>query len=174
MRHLGLAAGLLLVASSISLAATDQADNVVVGAVNLNKPMGVRQMGAAGVGIGNGGVMAMWSNPACLMDMETKGEFSAGGGAMNDGNESFVALGGGWKFGDNWAVGGFLGNNGTNFKEVDGLGQETGEDLSDIGGVDYEDALAGAPAGRDFAPRSADDHYILYTGGTTGNPKGVM
>ena len=27
---------------------------------------------------------------------------------------------------------------------------------------------------RDFGPRSADDHYILYTGGTTGNPKGVM
>ena len=31
-----------------------------------------------------------------------------------------------------------------------------------------------ASAARDFGPRSADDHYILYTGGTTGNPKGVM
>ena len=27
---------------------------------------------------------------------------------------------------------------------------------------------------RDFAPRSGDDLYILYTGGTTGMPKGVM
>jgi acyl-CoA synthetase (AMP-forming)/AMP-acid ligase II len=38
----------------------------------------------------------------------------------------------------------------------------------------YADALAGAPPGRDFAARSADDVYIIYTGGTTGYPKGVM
>jgi fatty-acyl-CoA synthase len=38
----------------------------------------------------------------------------------------------------------------------------------------YEDALAAASAARDFGPRSADDLYLLYTGGTTGVPKGVM
>jgi len=40
--------------------------------------------------------------------------------------------------------------------------------------VGYEDALATASPECDFAPRSADDLYFLYTGGTTGMPKGVM
>jgi acyl-CoA synthetase (AMP-forming)/AMP-acid ligase II len=38
----------------------------------------------------------------------------------------------------------------------------------------YEDALAGASPERDFGPRSSDDIYCAYTGGTTGMPKGVL
>ena len=44
----------------------------------------------------------------------------------------------------------------------------------EIPGVPYDTALAGQPAGRDFGPRSGDDIYLLYTGGTTGYPKGVL
>jgi len=41
--------------------------------------------------------------------------------------------------------------------------------------IDYE-AAATSPAGRTVAPwgRSGDDLYLIYTGGTTGMPKGVM
>ena len=40
--------------------------------------------------------------------------------------------------------------------------------------VPYEDAVARGGRDRDFAPRSPDDLWMLYTGGTTGMPKGVM
>ena len=41
-------------------------------------------------------------------------------------------------------------------------------------GDQYEALLAKGSPNRDFAPRSGDDHYVLYTGGTTGKPKGVV
>ncbi|MFI7441412.1 acyl-CoA synthetase [Nonomuraea indica] len=42
------------------------------------------------------------------------------------------------------------------------------------GAVPYGTALAGGRAERGFAPRSGQDVYIIYTGGTTGMPKGAM
>ena len=39
---------------------------------------------------------------------------------------------------------------------------------------EYEAALAASPAGRGFKGRKADDLYCVYTGGTTGMPKGVL
>ncbi|MGP3925822.1 acyl-CoA synthetase [Streptomyces sp. 8N616] len=43
-----------------------------------------------------------------------------------------------------------------------------------IAPVDFAEAEASGSGARDFGPRSADDQFIIYTGGTTGMPKGVM
>jgi acyl-CoA synthetase (AMP-forming)/AMP-acid ligase II len=50
------------------------------------------------------------------------------------------------------------------------------DDESDtaFAGTAYEDAVAQGGPERDFEARSGEDLYILYTGGTTGYPKGVM
>jgi 3-oxocholest-4-en-26-oate---CoA ligase len=56
----------------------------------------------------------------------------------------------------------------------DVLAPDDASDVSSYGGVLWEDALAGQSDERDFGERSADDVHIIYTGGTTGFPKGVM
>ncbi|MBT2366032.1 acyl-CoA synthetase [Streptomyces sp. ISL-10] len=43
-----------------------------------------------------------------------------------------------------------------------------------VGAVAFAEAEAEASPGRGFAQRSGDDQFIIYTGGTTGMPKGVM
>lgn len=49
------------------------------------------------------------------------------------------------------------------------VGGETPE-----GAFDYAEIQRGGNPARDFGERSGDDLYIVYTGGTTGKPKGVM
>jgi acyl-CoA synthetase (AMP-forming)/AMP-acid ligase II len=51
-----------------------------------------------------------------------------------------------------------------------------GSDADDgaLAPMEYEAAIAAGSPERDFDERSGDDIYLLYTGGTTGMPKGVM
>ena len=58
--------------------------------------------------------------------------------------------------------------------EIDDGSAPDGSVPEDAPGVPYDSALAGQSAARDFGPRSGDDVYLLYTGGTTGYPKGVL
>ncbi|MFJ6632789.1 acyl-CoA synthetase [Streptomyces sp. NPDC091376] len=48
------------------------------------------------------------------------------------------------------------------------------EGTAALGCTEFGDAEAAASPERGFGPRSADDQFIIYTGGTTGMPKGVM
>ncbi|MDN5744508.1 MAG: acyl-CoA synthetase [Nocardioidaceae bacterium] len=54
------------------------------------------------------------------------------------------------------------------------LEPDDASDLTPFGGLTLEEASAGQSAERDFGERSPDDIHIIYTGGTTGFPKGVM
>jgi 3-oxocholest-4-en-26-oate---CoA ligase len=56
----------------------------------------------------------------------------------------------------------------------DALAPDDDSDVSSYGGVLWNDALAAQSPEREFGERSADDLHIIYTGGTTGFPKGVM
>lgn len=56
----------------------------------------------------------------------------------------------------------------------DAIEPDDASDISAYDGVQLADAVAGQSEARDFDERSPDDLHIIYTGGTTGFPKGVM
>ncbi len=47
-------------------------------------------------------------------------------------------------------------------------------DPATIGAISWADAITDASTDRPVLPRTDDDHYVIYTGGTTGMPKGVV
>ncbi len=61
-----------------------------------------------------------------------------------------------------------------NVKTVLSIEDGSDDDYQRYGGVEFYSAIAASSPERDFGPRSPDDIYLLYTGGTTGFPKGVM
>jgi acyl-CoA synthetase (AMP-forming)/AMP-acid ligase II len=56
----------------------------------------------------------------------------------------------------------------------DSTDPDNADDISSFDGVTLAEACEGQSAERDFGERSPDDIHIIYTGGTTGFPKGVM
>ncbi|KUO15590.1 acyl-CoA synthetase [Streptomyces dysideae] len=54
------------------------------------------------------------------------------------------------------------------------VGDPVAAGAAEVHAVAFADAVAAGSAGRGFPARSGDDQFIIYTGGTTGMPKGVM
>jgi acyl-CoA synthetase (AMP-forming)/AMP-acid ligase II len=61
-----------------------------------------------------------------------------------------------------------------NVKTVLVVEDGSANDYQRYGGVEFYSAIAAGSPERDFGERNPDDIYLLYTGGTTGFPKGVM
>jgi acyl-CoA synthetase (AMP-forming)/AMP-acid ligase II len=62
----------------------------------------------------------------------------------------------------------------THIEDPAATSAEVSDALAELGSTPFEEACAAGSPGRDFPERSGDDVYIIYTGGTTGMPKGVM
>src|SRR5688500_13739999 len=56
----------------------------------------------------------------------------------------------------------------------DAIEPDDQSDVSSHDGLLWDEALGSQSADRDFGERSQDDLHIIYSGGTTGFPKGVM
>ena len=63
---------------------------------------------------------------------------------------------------------------GPDASDPDGSGPDTSRPDASLAAVPFAEAEACGSPGRGFPARSADDQFIIYTGGTTGLPKGVM
>jgi hypothetical protein len=99
----------------------------------LNVPLSVREMGMGGVDASGADILRVWSNPALLVQQETKWEAGIGGASRYANEQVMAGLGVGWRFTPKWAVGGLVSWYSTGAEEVLADGSSSGETIGASG-----------------------------------------
>jgi len=99
------------------------------GAIFLNNPLSIRQVGMGNLSMAGTDMLRAWSNPAVLADQERLFELSMNGSSAFDGIESSFAGGAGLRFMPEMAVGLMVSSMSVGFPEIDRDGNRTRKDV---------------------------------------------